>query len=312
MSAATGDRPVASLPSVWIDRIGPVDGVDIVAWDVDGTPPRDDITFACMPYQLTTDGFGHIWELAHLRTVQLLSAGYEHALPFLPDGVALANARGVHASATAEVALTLALAMQRGLWGWVRNHREQHWDKDGFEPGLADKAVLVVGYGDIGVAIARRVQAFEPARLTAVASRAREGDEFVDRVHGIGELPQLLPEHDVVILILPLTEDTEHLVDTDFLAAMKDGALLVNVARGKIVDTDALVAACASGRIRAALDVTDPEPLPDGHPLWSTRGVLVSPHVGGLADGFWSRATNMLRGQLERLSAGEPLENIVR
>lgn len=303
---------VASLPTVWIDRVGPVEGVEIVAWDVDGEPPRPDIRFACMPYQMTTDGFEHLGALPQLETVQLLSAGFEHALPFVGDGVRLANARGVHASATAEQALALTLAMQRGIWTWVDGHRGETWNRMSFQPGLADKAVLVVGYGDIGVAITRRVLAFEPSRVTAVASRARAGDDLVDTVHGIDELPGLLPEHDVVVLIVPLTEATQGLVDADFLAAMKEGSLLVNVARGKVVDTDALVAACASGRVRAALDVTDPEPLPDGHPLWTTPGVLVSPHVGGVADGFWSRATAMLRGQLERLGSGQTLDNVVK
>lgn len=303
---------VAALPSVWIERVGPVEGVDVVAWEADGAPPRaDEVVYACMPYQLSADGFEHVATMPNLRFMQLLSAGYEHAQPYLPDGVALANARGVHSSATAEQALTLTLASQRDVPRWVRDQGEQRWDQGGFTPGLAGRRVLVVGYGDIGAAIVRRVLAFEPQRVTVVASRARGGDDLVDAVHCVDELPALVPEHDVVILVVPHTPATDRLVDADLLAAMPDGALLVNVARGRIVDTDALVAECAAGRLRAALDVTDPEPLPAGHPLWTTRGVLISPHTGGLAEIFWDRATTMLRGQLERLGRGEQPANVV-
>ena len=140
--------------------------------------------------------------------------------------------------------------------------------------------------------------------LTAVASRARAGDDLVPRVHGIDELPELLPHHDVVVVIVPLSAATTGLVDRDFLAAMPDGALLVNVARGKVVDTDALVEATATGRIMAALDVTDPEPLPDDHPLWRSPGVLVSPHVGGDTSAFAPRAVALVREQLDLPRAG--------
>jgi phosphoglycerate dehydrogenase-like enzyme len=127
----------------------------------------------------------------------------------------------------------------------------------------------------------------------------------------VDDLPALLPEHDVVIVILPLTEATTGLVGRDFLASMRDGALLVNVARGKVVDTQALVEAAVSGRIRAALDVTDPEPLPADHPLWRTPGVLISPHVGGVTSAFLPRAVALLKEQIAAYVGERPLRNVV-
>jgi phosphoglycerate dehydrogenase-like enzyme len=170
--------------------------------------------------------------------------------------------------------------------------------------------VLVLGYGQIGRAIARRLAPFE-VTITAVASHARDRDDVVEHVHGIDELRDLLPEQDVVIVIVPLTPATHHLVDAGVLGRMRDGALLVNVSRGAVVDTDALLAECASGRLRAALDVTDPEPLPSGHPLWSTQGVLITPHVGGATRAMRPRAMALIRRQVEALRAGRPLANVV-
>ncbi len=144
-----------------------------------------------------------------------------------------------------------------------------------------------------------------------MASRPREGDEFVERVHGFDELPWLLPRQDIVVLLTPLTASTRGLVDAAFLAALPDGALVVNIARGPVVDTDALLAETASGRLRAALDVTDPEPLPPEHPLWSAPGVLIAPHVGGAGDTFRPRMVALLREQLTRYAAGAPLLHVV-
>jgi len=181
------------------------------------------------------------------------------------------------------------------------------WGND-FSTSLADRRVLIVGYGRIGAAIERRLAGFEVASVTRVARRARTGEV---PVHAIGELGSLLPQADVVFVITPLTPDTEHLIGAAELAAMPEGALLVNVARGRVVDTDALVAATATGRVRAALDVTDPEPLPSDHPLWRTPGVLISPHVGGQSTAFQPRMLRLVREQLARFAAGEPLANTV-
>ncbi|HEX5967653.1 MAG TPA: NAD(P)-dependent oxidoreductase, partial [Intrasporangium sp.] len=148
--------------------------------------------------------------------------------------------------------------------------------------------------------------------VTVVASQPRVGDDLVDIVHGIDELPVLARSADVLVLILPLSDSTRGLVDADLLAQLPDGALVVNVARGPIVDTDALVAECSSGRLRAALDVTDPEPLPADHPLWRTPGVIITPHVGGATSAMAPRALALLRRQVEALRDGQPLDNIVK
>jgi phosphoglycerate dehydrogenase-like enzyme len=240
----------------------------------------------------------------------LVTAGFEHALPYLPAGVALANGRGIHDTSTAELAVGLAIAAQRGIPESVRAQEKGDWLRLPGLPSLADRNALIIGYGSIGMAIARRLLPMESS-VTAVASRARAGDDLVDRVHGIDELPALLPQHEVVFLILPLTDATRHLVDADFLARMPRNALLVNVARGGIVDTDALVDACSRGQVRAALDVTDPEPLPSDHPLWRTPGVLITPHVGGASSAFEPRAIQLLRRELGRFGADEPLRNVV-
>ncbi len=169
---------------------------------------------------------------------------------------------------------------------------------------VGGKHVLIVGYGDIGAAVERRLAGWE-VTVERVARHARDG------VHAIGELPELLKRADVVVILVPVTDETRQLVNKEFLRAMKDGALLVNAARGVIVDTDALLEALTSGRIRAALDVTDPEPLPEGHPLWRAPGLLLTPHVGGAIYQARDRAYRLVSEQLARLAAGEPLLNAI-
>ncbi|MFK0120265.1 2-hydroxyacid dehydrogenase [Streptomyces sp. NPDC090994] len=249
--------------------------------------------------------------LSRVQVVQTLTAGVDDVmgrLSVIRPGVRLCNARGVHEASTAELALTLTLAALRGVPDFVRAQDKGEW-RGGFRPALADKNVLVVGYGAIGAAIEDRLVPFEVARVARVARSARTTAR--GPVHPLAELPALLPEADVVILSTPLTEDTRHLVDSGFLARMKDGALLVNVARGPVVDTGALLAELATGRLTAALDVTDPEPLPPGHPLWQAPGVLISPHVGGPTSAFLPRAKRLLTDQLTRFVNQEPLRNVI-
>jgi phosphoglycerate dehydrogenase-like enzyme len=169
---------------------------------------------------------------------------------------------------------------------------------------LADKRILILGAGGVGTALRSRLLPFE-AEVVMVGRSARSG------VHSVDELPTLLPDADVVVLALPLYERTRGLANTDFMTRMADGALLVNLSRGAVVDTDALVSAVRSGRIRAALDVTDPEPLPAGHLLWDLPGVLISPHVGGNSTAFLPRARRLVAEQLERFAAGQPLSFVV-
>ena len=241
--------------------------------------------------------------LPELRLVQLMSAGAELYAGRVPERATLCNARGAHTPSTAEWAVTAMLAAQRGIPFFVREQDAGRWTPR-TEHTLAGARVLVVGAGDIGQAIGRMLSGFG-CELTWVARTARDG------VHGTDELPDLLPHTDVVVLILPVTPQTTGLVDAAFLAAMKDDALLVNAARGVVVDTDALLAELRSGRLRAALDVTDPEPLPEGHPLWSAPNLLVTPHVGGAVPATQERATAAVTAQLRRVLAGEPLENVV-
>ena len=303
--------PVISLPDQnWIDLVGPMEGIEMLPWDLAEEPSRrDEISFVVPPY-MTSCRWERLGVLPRLRVVQLLSAGYDNVVSAIPAGVKLANASGVHDASTAELAVALALSALRGIPDFVAAQARSQWLPAKSRPSMADRKVLILGYGGIGTAIARRLSGFE-ASLTAVASRARAGDGLVDSVHGVDELPSLLPEHDVVIVIVPLSDATTGLVGRDFLASMPDGALLVNVSRGKVVDTQELLEATSSGRIMAALDVTNPEPLPADHPLWRTPGVLISPHVGGATSAFVPRAVALLREQIAAFAGERPLRNVV-
>lgn len=282
-------------------------------WDGAQEYPADpaDCVFYVVPYMKAADvGVRPLPLMSSVEVVQTLSAGVDHVQPglrHLGPGVRLCNARGVHEASTAELALA-----RPGLAARPARLRagagEGEW-LGGFRPALADRNVLVVGYGAIGAAIEDRLVPFELARVARVARSARTAAR--GPVHPFTDLPALLPEADVVILSTPLTEDTHHLVDAGFLARMKDGALLVNVARGPVVDTSALLTEVESGRITAALDVTDPEPLPPDHPLWRAPGVLISPHVGGPTSAFRPRAERLLVDQLNRFVNREELRNVI-
>jgi phosphoglycerate dehydrogenase-like enzyme len=300
---------VVSVPwPDWVDQLAPLpEGVELVVWDLSGPPPRPDIEVVVPPYLGDRRTLARLAELPELRLVQTLTAGYEDVLPYLPAGVALANAAGVHDASTAELAVGLAIASLRGLPAHVRAQEAGEW-RPGFGVSLADRKVLLVGYGGVGQAVAGRLAGFE-VELTAVATRAREDVHGI--VHGVDELDRLLPTAEVVILTVPLTDRTRGMVDAAFLAAMPDGALLVNVARGAVVVTDALLAELESGRLTAAVDVIDPEPLPPGHPLWAQPGLLMTPHVGGASSAFQPRARAMVRDLIARLASGEQPERLV-
>ncbi|GAB2882711.1 2-hydroxyacid dehydrogenase [Nocardioides pacificus] len=253
------------------------------------------------PYRMSSDVGDVLPRMTSLKAVQTLSAGVDNVRAKVPAGVTLCNGRGIHDTSTAELTLALILASLRGLPDFVRAQDRSAWEPRWSE-SLADKTVLLVGYGAIGQAIERRVRAFE-ADVVRVARTAREG------VHAFEELLDLLPSADVVVLIVPLTDQTRGLVDAAFLARLRDGALLVNMARGAVVDTDALLAELHTGRITAAVDVVDTEPMPADHPLWDAPGLLVSPHVGGASSAMWPRAHRLVQAQLARFAAGEPLAN---
>lgn len=315
---ATADQRTEAN-DVWLpippDEIdGLPDGLRYVHWDAGPDYPADPArcAFYAVPYMKGTEiSLRPLSLMSRVRVVQTLTAGVEHMLPGLkrmPAGAQLCNARGLHDTSTAELALTLILAALRDIPGFVRGQDAGEW-RHGFQPALADKSVLIVGYGSIGSAIEDRLTPFECARVARVARTAR--DTVRGPVHPLSDLSALLPDADVVVLATPLTDTTRGLVGPDFLARMKDGALLVNIARGGVVDTKALLAELESGRLRAALDVTDPEPLPPGHPLWHAPGVLITPHVGGPSSAFLPRAKRLLRDQLTLFAAGEPMRNVV-
>lgn len=246
---------------------------------------------------------GFLAALPRLRLVQLQTAGAERFTGRLPDGVVLCNARGAHTPSTAEWVLAATLAAQRGVPHFVREQDAGRWSP-GTHRSLVGARVLVVGAGDIARRVGAMLAGFD-VELTLVGRTARDG------VHATSELPRLLPHADVVVVIVPVTAETTGLVDAAFLAAMPDGALLVNAARGVVVDTDALLAELTAGRLRAALDVTEPEPLPAGHPLWSAPGLLLTPHVAGAVPQTDARAQAAVLAQLRRVLAGEPLADVV-
>ncbi|MFD0317440.1 2-hydroxyacid dehydrogenase [Streptomyces flavalbus] len=290
------------------------EGPNYLFWNGAEEFPADpaDCVFYAVPYMKPVGvSVRPLPDMRSVEVVQTLSAGVDHVLPglrHLRPGVLLCNARGVHEASTAELALALILASLRGIPDFVRAQDRGEW-RGGFRPALADKNVLIVGYGSIGAAIEDRLAPFELARVARLARSQRTTAR--GPVHPLTDLPSLLPEADVVVLSTPLTEATRHLVDAEFLARMKDGALLVNVARGAVVDTKALLAELESGRLTAALDVTDPEPLPADHPLWRAPGVLISPHVGGPTSAFLPRAQRLLVAQLRRFLNREPLGNVI-
>ena len=288
------------------EAVGPVDGVEIVVWNGDGPAPEGDVDLWVPHYATSADVIDRGHELRGLRVVQLQSAGYDGVADRLPDGITLCNAGGVHDDATAEHAVGLILASLRGIPEAVRGHG--HWHRMPDRRSLADSRVLVLGYGSIGRALAERLLPMK-AEVTAVASRERD-DDLVGRVRATADLPQLLPYQHVVVVLVPLTDGTRGLVDDALLTHLPDGALVVNVARGPVVDTAAVLR--HAGRLRFALDVTDPEPLPEGHPLWGAPDVLVTPHVAGGTTAMLPRIAGLVRAQLVRLAAGEQLVNIVQ
>ncbi|WP_066522420.1 2-hydroxyacid dehydrogenase [Curtobacterium ammoniigenes] len=303
--------PIVTLPfQELVDRFGPVpDGIELAVWDLEAPFPEPEAPAVVLtPFYFAG---GHRWayleSLPNLRLLQLPSAGYEYALGRAPAHAALANGRGIHDDETAELAVGLTLTALRDIDGFQRDRTAGRWAPRQTR-ALADRRVLIVGYGAIGTAIATRFEAFRTA-VTVVARSARVQDGR--QVHGFDELHDLARAADVMVLITPLTPETDRLVDAGLLAALPDGALVVNVARGRVIDTEALVAELTSGRIGAALDVTDPEPLPAGHPLWSTPNTVLTPHVGGFTDLTVPRTLDLMRAQVRALAQGEPFENVV-
>ena len=299
---------VVSVPTQELaDSLQPeLDDVEMLVWDMESPPPRDALDIVVPPYMSMSTVIPRLVEV-RTRLVQSQSIGYEGIEQHLPPGHVFANASSVHETSTAELALALALAAQRRIPTYVRAQDEHRWAPE-FSQSLADRRILLLGYGGVGKAVAARLAPFE-VELTVVASRARIEDGMP--VHSVDELPGLLPSAEILLVTLPGGESTKHIVDDAVLSALPDGALVVNVGRGPLIDTDALVDHVRRGRIRSALDVTDPEPLPEDHPLWSLPGSLVVPHIGGASSAMKPRTVRLIRTQIDRMLAGEPPLNVV-
>jgi phosphoglycerate dehydrogenase-like enzyme len=279
-------------------------GAELFTGEAPGPASLADVVFFTVPYDQPF-GTEPLGRMPDVQVVQALTAGYDHLLGLLPDGATLCNARGLHDASTAEHALALMLAAQRELPRWTRAQDGRRWEHT-HTRSLAGSRVLIVGYGSIGAALGARLRACE-AEVAAVARRPRPADG----VHGAADLDGLLPAADIVVLVTPLTPETAGLLDARRLALLPDGALVVNVGRGPVLDTTALLAEAAAGRLRAALDVTDPEPLPADHPLWGCPGVIITPHVAGGAAAFYPLAARFVTDQIRRFAAGKPLANVV-
>ncbi|WP_062205750.1 2-hydroxyacid dehydrogenase [Streptomyces sp. NBRC 109706] len=308
-----------STPEVWLpypaSELAPLpDTLRYRFWNGDGDFPADpaDCVFYTVPYlKGPRIAVRPLPAMTGVRVVQTLTAGVEHMLPEvpkLPAGAVLCNAGELHNTSTAELALALALSALRGVDQAARAQLDGRWET-AMHTSLADRRVLIVGYGGIGAAIEERLLPFEVADVVRVAGRARTAPR--GPVHAASKLPELLPDAEVVMVATPLTDATRGLLGARELALLPDGALLVNVSRGPVVDTGALLAEVERGRLRAALDVTDPEPLPADHPLWRAPGVLITPHVGGPSTAFEPRAKRLLRAQLARFAAGEQPGHVV-
>jgi phosphoglycerate dehydrogenase-like enzyme len=241
--------------------------------------------------------------MPQLRVIQTLSAGVDWLMSSVPAGVTVCDARGARDGAVAEWVLAALLALSKDLPELRDRQREHRWVAD--EPAdLAGRTVMILGYGSIGKAVAERLAPFE-VDLIRVARRRRAG------VHGAVELPDLLPSAQVLIVLLPFTPETDGLLSSQLLKLLPDGALLVNAARGRIIDQDALLELLSSGRLRAALDVTEPEPLPREHSLWDAPGVLITPHLAGDSRAASRSAFALVGEQVRRYVSGEHLINVV-
>jgi phosphoglycerate dehydrogenase-like enzyme len=287
-------------------------------------PTPVDIDFWILPfYRKDTEAAFH--QLRGVKVAQSLMAGVDWVLPWLPPGITLCDGRGIHDISASEWVMAAIMATIKRIPLYRDLQNMQQWKgfatvTDGFlsETGasrgqyrvlaedLSGKTVLIVGYGSIGAAIEARLAPFGVTVLR-VARTAR----VQPNVSAVSGLHSLIPLADIVVAIVPLTDETRGLIGAPEIALMKHGALLVNAARGPVVATDALVEALQQHRIRAAVDVTDPEPLPPGHPLWSAPNCLITPHIGGSTPEFIHRAFRFAAQQVVRFIAGQPLENIV-
>lgn len=261
------------------------------------------ITFYVPPYMSGREGLLPSQKMGKLKTLQLLMAGYEDALEFAKPGIQLCNAKGVHDASTAELAVGLAIAVRRGFQDFLRAQDREEWIHKRYS-SLNDSNIAIIGFGSIGQTLAKYLEVYE----VSITGYSRSGGNGAKK---IPEFDSDISNFDLIFLILPLNTESHHYFNTTRLSKMKDGALLINVARGPVIDTDALVKELYSKRIFAGLDVTDPEPLPKGHPLWSAPNCIIAPHVGGDSTAFESRGKKLVEQQLSNVANGQPLMNRV-
>jgi len=295
--------PTAQLRDALVDL---VPGVGVVEWDMTGPPPADEIDIVVPPYMSAPTLLSRLADVT-TRLVQSQMVGYDGVAEALPPGHVFANAVSVHETSTAELTMALILSSQRGIPDFVRASEQGRWAPQ-WHQSLADATVLLVGYGGVGRAIESRLRGYE---VTVERLGLTERSDERGTIHGIESLHRLLPASDVVVVIVPLTPATTHLIDDAFLSSMRDANLLVNVSRGRVADTSALLAHASRGRLRLALDVTDPEPLPAGHPLFALPNVLISPHVGGATSAMLPRMARLLGEQVTRMQRGDDPVNVV-
>lgn len=261
------------------------------------------ITIYIPPYMTGVEYLEPIKGMTHLQILQVPNAGYESALPYLSEGMMLCNARGVHNASTAELAVGMAIAMKRGFPDFIRAQDQGMWSHERMG-SLNDSNIGIIGSGSIGQTLISYLEPYE----VDIKSFSRTG---MNGALTMDKLDELLPTFDILILIIPLNPESKHLINARRLALLKDRAILINVARGQVIDTDALVAELNNGRIRAALDVTDPEPLPSDHPLWRAPNVMITPHVGGDSEAFEKRGKRFMEEQLHRIASGLDPLNII-
>lgn len=293
------------IPEMFKDARMPL-GIRAVVFDgaVDVLPENvSDVEIFIPTYMGPDSAYEPISRLPNLRYVLLMSAGVDKALPYMRPGITLCNARGVHNAPTAELTLALALASYRNLANYIRA-KEDYWKHRKTERTLSSANVVIVGAGSIGREIARLFEAF--GALTSYVSRSGSNGTIP-----LSHAATVIGNADIVVVVVPLTPDTIGMIDKDFLAQLRDGALIVNVARGEVLDTDALVNELSTGRISAALDVTNPEPLPDNHPIWRLNNCVVSPHVGGVTDSFLPKALDLIEENLELIASRKEPNHII-
>lgn len=284
-------------------------GVDIQVWNVDSSvePPRANALFLTRPGDAAR--MPRLRTIRSLRLVQMVSLGYDWVTPHIPDGVALSNGVGTCESSAAETAMSLILASLKGFARASADRQAKRWQSYNVET-IDNAVILLLGVGGVGARLGQYLKAFGPRELIQVGRRARLAEDG-SIVYGVSRLPQLLPRADVVVVSLPLNSSTRGIVDSQFLALMRDGAHLVNVGRGELVDTAALLNELNTARLFAGLDVVDPEPLPHDHPLWTAENLVFTPHVGGNTAIHRTRGMQLISMQLRRLASGEPLANVV-